>query len=159
AVDGDASSHSQSRHGSAGFQLRGERARREASLCKVVGSLRGAGFRDTIRLMGRILSVQDQHIRNQHRRAFLRFLAASPLAAKAFAAEASVAMPANVKDVIDIMDFEPLAKKALPPAHWGYMATGVDDDYTLRANREAMNHYQLRARRLIDVSNADLSVD
>ncbi len=103
--------------------------------------------------MGRLLSTQEQH-----RRAFLRFLAASPLAAKAFAEDA-VSMPANAKDVIDIMDFEPLAKKALPPAHWGYMATGVDDDYTLRMNREAMNHYQLRARRLIDVSNADLSVD
>ena len=57
------------------------------------------------------------------------------------------------------MDFEPLAKKALPPAHWGYMATGVDDDFTLRTNHEAMQHYQLRARRLIDVSKADLSVD
>ena len=50
------------------------------------------------------------------------------------------------------MDFEPLARKALPPAHWGYMATGVDDDKTLRANREAFDHYQLRARRLVDVT-------
>jgi 4-hydroxymandelate oxidase len=93
--------------------------------------------------------------REQHRRAFLRFLAASPLAARAFAQEA--AMPSNPKDVQDVMDFEPLARKALPPAHWGYMATGVDDDLTLRMNREAMQHYQLRARRLVDVSKADLS--
>ena len=32
------------------------------------------------------------------------------------------------------MDFEEAAWRALPPAHWGYMATGVDDDPTLKAN-------------------------
>ena len=57
------------------------------------------------------------------------------------------------------MDMEPLARKALPPAHWGYMATGVDDDLTLQANREAFQHYQLRARRLVDVSAADLTTE
>ena len=57
------------------------------------------------------------------------------------------------------MDFEPLAHKALPPAHWGYLQTGVDDDLTLRANREAMAHYQLRARRLMGVVRADLKTE
>jgi isopentenyl diphosphate isomerase/L-lactate dehydrogenase-like FMN-dependent dehydrogenase len=57
------------------------------------------------------------------------------------------------------MDFEPLARKALPPAHWGYMATGVDDNKTLRMNREAFDHYQLRARRLVDVTHADLKTE
>ncbi len=57
------------------------------------------------------------------------------------------------------MDFEPAARKALPPAHWGYMATGVDDDKTLRANREAFDHYQLRARRLVDVTQANLKTE
>ena len=36
----------------------------------------------------------------------------------------------------DVMDFEPAARKALPPAHFGYLATGVDEDGTVRANRE-----------------------
>jgi isopentenyl diphosphate isomerase/L-lactate dehydrogenase-like FMN-dependent dehydrogenase len=54
------------------------------------------------------------------------------------------------------MDFEPMARNVLPPAHWGYMATGVDDDLTLRMNREGMAHYQLRARRLGGVVKADL---
>lgn len=40
----------------------------------------------------------------------------------------------------------PLARKALPPAHWGYVATGVESEVTLRANREAFEHYQLRER-------------
>lgn len=58
----------------------------------------------------------------------------------------------------DVMDFEPLARKALPPAHFGYLATGVDDDGTLRANREGYSHIQIRARRLVDVENVDMSV-
>jgi len=94
------------------------------------------------------------------RRDFLRFLAASPLAAKAWAQDfASAPPPATAKEVLSVMDFEPLAHKALPPAHWGYMATGVDDDATLHANREAFQHYQLRARRLVDVSEVDLKTN
>ena len=67
--------------------------------------------------------------------------------------------PASAKDALDVMDFEPLARKALPPAHWGYMATGVDDDLTLNMNREAFHHYQLRARRLVDVAAVDLKTE
>lgn len=94
------------------------------------------------------------------RRDFLRFLAASPLIAKAWSQDlASAAPPVTAKEVLSVMDFEPLAHKALPPAHWGYMATGVDDDVTLRTNREAFQHYQLRARRLVDVSKADLKTN
>src|SRR5580704_633673 len=99
------------------------------------------------------------------RREFLRFLAASPLAAQALAQNPTgpytptYMAPASAKDALDVMDFEPLARKALPPAHWGYMATGVDDDKTLHMNREAFDHYQLRARRLVDVSHADLKTE
>lgn len=92
------------------------------------------------------------------RREFLRFLAASPLAAQAWGQDAAPG-GASVKDILSVMDLEPLAHKALPPAHWGYMASGVDDDLTLRMNREAFQHYQLRARRLVDVSKADLRTD
>lgn len=38
------------------------------------------------------------------------------------------------------------------------MATGVNDDRTLRANREAFEHYYLRSKRLVDVSHIDTSV-
>ena len=51
-----------------------------------------------------------------------------------------------------MMDFEEAARRALPPAHWGYMATGVDDDLTLKANMEAFKHIGLKPRRLVDVS-------
>lgn len=58
---------------------------------------------------------------------------------------------------LDVMDFEPAARKAIPPAHWGYLATGVDDDATVRANRDGYSHIQIRSRRLVDVANIDMS--
>ena len=57
----------------------------------------------------------------------------------------------------DVMDFEPAARKAIPPAHWGYLATGVDDDATVRANRDGYAHVQVRSRRLVDVAKIDMS--
>ena len=58
---------------------------------------------------------------------------------------------------LDVMDFEPAARKAIPPAHWGYLATGVDDDATVRANHDGYSHIQIRSRRLVDVTNVDIS--
>src|SRR5712691_1257017 len=63
------------------------------------------------------------------------------------------------EQAIDVMDFEPAARKALPPAHFGYLATGVDDDGTVRANREGYSRIQIRARRLINVEDIDMSVN
>jgi len=60
---------------------------------------------------------------------------------------------------INVFEFEAAARKALPPAHWGYLSTGVDDDATLKANREGFSHYQLRSRRLVDTTKIDTSVD
>jgi isopentenyl diphosphate isomerase/L-lactate dehydrogenase-like FMN-dependent dehydrogenase len=91
----------------------------------------------------------------------LRYLAASPLAlplgAKLLAEEAPAITAA--RDAINVFDFEEAARRALPPAHWGYLATGVDDDRTLRANREAFERVQLRARHLVDVSHVDTTTE
>jgi len=65
---------------------------------------------------------------------------------------------ASPDQAFDVMDFEPAARKALPPAHFGYLATGVDDDGTVRANRDGYSRIQIRARRLVDVENLDMSV-
>lgn len=59
---------------------------------------------------------------------------------------------------LDVFDFEPVARKKVPVAHWGYLMTGSDDDGTIRANREGFNRYELRMRRLVDVSRIDTSV-
>src|SRR5258707_15301844 len=39
------------------------------------------------------------------------------------------------------------------------MASGIDAEATLKANREAFAKYYLRPRRLVDVSKVDTSVD
>jgi isopentenyl diphosphate isomerase/L-lactate dehydrogenase-like FMN-dependent dehydrogenase len=91
------------------------------------------------------------------RRRFLKYMAASPLLASVPAeAWQEAAILENPMDALNVMEFEAAARKALPPAHYGYMATGVDDDYTLRANHEAFRHIQLRPRRLVDVREASM---
>ena len=94
------------------------------------------------------------------RRNFLKFLAASPLALPAAAWQNQLAPfeMKDAKDAINVNDFEEMARRLLPPAHWGYMASGVDDDRTYHANIDAYQKIQLRARRLIDVSKPDLSI-
>ena len=96
------------------------------------------------------------------RRRFLTFLAASPLAlplarvAGAWTQDPPVI--ASPGDALNVFDFEAAARRALPPAHFGYLATGVDDDRTLRANREGYERWRLRVRRLIDVREVDTSI-
>jgi 4-hydroxymandelate oxidase len=71
--------------------------------------------------------------------------------------------PANLikspKEAINVFDFEPVMRQNVPPAHFGYMASGIDDEVTLRANREAFLKFQLRPRRLVDVSKVDMSTN
>ena len=106
------------------------------------------------------------------RRRFLKFLAASPLFAHSALAQGARPLdPADwapreldkliedPKQALDVFDFEPVMKKNVPPAHFGYMATGVDDETTLRANREGFRNFALRPRRLVDVSKVDMSAD
>src|SRR4051794_36918968 len=58
---------------------------------------------------------------------------------------------ASAAEALDVFDFEPVAKKKIPPAHWGYLATGSDGDETIRANREGYARWDLRVRRLVDL--------
>src|ERR1700747_956999 len=76
-----------------------------------------------------------------HRRRVLSFLAGSAL----------VALARSCCD--------PGARREPPPAHFGYLSTGVDDDATLRANREGFSRFQIRPRRLVDVSRVDTSTE
>ncbi len=95
-----------------------------------------------------------------NRRAFMNFLAASPVLAgllpfaKAAGAEHALASAAEALDVFELKD---LAQQLVPPAHWGYLQSGVDGDVTLQANIAAFSRYELRGRRFVDVSHIDLS--
>ena len=103
----------------------------------------------------------SQMLNDQNRRRFLQFLAASPLLLTPrtwplFAQEPELITSPD--RALNVFDFEAVARRSLPPAHFAFMATGVDDDATLRANREGFARYQLRARRLVDVRTIDMSV-
>src|SRR5512137_361811 len=63
----------------------------------------------------------------------------------------------SADQVLSVMDFEAIARTRLPPAHFGYIATGVDDDATVVRNHAAFADYQIRARRFFDVTTIDLA--
>ena len=101
------------------------------------------------------------------RRRFLKFLAASPLlyctAAGRLLAEESldaIQLPdfliKSPEDALDVFDFHTVAKHKLPPAHYGYLATGTDGNETLSANRRAFNDLYLRPMRMVDTSDISL---
>jgi 4-hydroxymandelate oxidase len=110
------------------------------------------------------------------RRRLLEFMAGSPLlmhGGSAFAEGPATAPPdpmvwaprdlenpiADPKDALSVFDFEPVMRKSVPSAHFGYMATGADDEATLRANREGFRKFQLRPRRLVDVTSIDTRIE
>ena len=51
---------------------------------------------------------------------------------------------ASPAEALNVLDFEEAAHRKVMPGHWAYMVSGVDDDATLRANREGYKHVQLR---------------
>lgn len=96
------------------------------------------------------------------RRALLLYLAASPaltVSSRALAQEISIASDetvAEITDMFNLFDFEPIAKAKLTDAHYTYMAMGVDGSDTVESNREGFEHWQIRVRRLVDVRNINL---
>ena len=100
-----------------------------------------------------------------NRRRLLKFLAGSPLLYPAAVAASAWQSGQRLDPIIDaasqalnVFDFEAVARERLSIAHFGYLATGSDDDGTLRANREGFTRFQLRVRRLVDVREIDMSV-
>ncbi len=103
------------------------------------------------------------------RRAFLKLLAASPLLAGVpYIGQALAQTPtlqgidslvASASDALDVFDLEAVARRNIPPAHWGYLAAGVDGEETLRANQQAFSRYQLHTKRFVDLSKMGMSLD
>ncbi len=108
------------------------------------------------------------------RRRFLRYLAGSPLLLAPGCGEEQPQLGdageffgfnrfprrriETPEDGVDVFDFRAVAERNLPPAHYGYIATGVDGEGTLAANRRAFENTGIRARRLVDVSDPDTRV-
>jgi 4-hydroxymandelate oxidase len=108
------------------------------------------------------------------RRRLLQYLAASPLLASgalpAFAEsimraedlpadkmwlQATGEVIASAKEAVNVFEFEAVARAKLPPAHWGFLTSGIGGEETLHANRAGYGHFHLRPRRLVDVSRPD----
>jgi isopentenyl diphosphate isomerase/L-lactate dehydrogenase-like FMN-dependent dehydrogenase len=117
--------------------------------------------------------------RSTDRRAFLSFLAASPILAYAgftsrwvedllaepLPAQDTAALGAqnqliikSVKEALSVFDFDAAARTKLSVAHYTFITDGSFDNETLRANREGFSKYELRLRRLTGITKVDQSV-
>ena len=112
--------------------------------------------------------------KNLARRKLLQFLCTSPL----LAGLTPLSLAAGSRDpalrplpdelypliespdqALDVFDLQRVAEHVLPPAHYGYMATGTEGNETLRANRKAFEKLYLRAMRMVDTSNIDTRLE
>src|SRR6185436_10706971 len=86
------------------------------------------------------------------------FLAGSPLLQAQEPAWIASRMPA-LEELNNVMEFEPIARTKMLKTAYDYIAGGVDDEWSLRRNREGFQHITLRPRMLVDVSKLDLSLE
>ncbi len=64
----------------------------------------------------------------------------------------------SAEHALDVFDMERVAETTVPPAHFGYIQTGVDGEETQLNNRAGLERMFIRARRLVDVSRIDTRV-
>ena len=108
----------------------------------------------------------NEALRSEYRRSLLRFVLQSPLlaAGAAFApatalARPELAVPDEARRALDIFQIKRAAQARLDLATWHFIVNGADDGKTMAANRLAFDDWQIRARRLIDVTEMDASVE
>ena len=70
---------------------------------------------------------------------------------------ADPALAERLAGLVTLADFEPLARLAMDPGAYDYVAGGSWDELTLADNVAAWRRYRLRPRVLVDVSAVDTS--
>lgn len=60
-------------------------------------------------------------------------------------------------EVTNVMEYQAIAKQKLPKMAYDYYASGAEDEWTLKENREAFSRILFRPRILIDVANIDMT--
>ncbi len=103
------------------------------------------------------------------RRKLLQFMLESPLLAsgaglaawwpEATWARPELAIPASARQALDVFQIKAVARQKLDVADWHFVVSGADDGKTMAANRSAFDTWQIRARRLVDVSQIDMTVN
>ncbi|MFQ5635352.1 MAG: alpha-hydroxy acid oxidase [Gammaproteobacteria bacterium] len=107
--------------------------------------------------------------REAARRRLLQFIIGSPLVASTAALSAwwpvrvgarpELAVPDAANRALDVFQIGAAAQRRLDVAAWHFIVNGADDGKTMTANRRAFDHWQIRARRLIDVEHIDKHID
>ncbi|HQD82813.1 MAG TPA: alpha-hydroxy acid oxidase [Quisquiliibacterium sp.] len=64
----------------------------------------------------------------------------------------SAALPARLRGILSLDDFEPAARRHLPRPIFGYIAGAVETNRSLAANREAFDEHAFVPRVLVDIS-------
>lgn len=63
----------------------------------------------------------------------------------------------DLAQLIEVMDFEAVAREKISKMAYDYYASGANDQITLHENRDAFNRIKLLPRMMVDVSKIDLS--
>ena len=99
------------------------------------------------------------------RRELLKFIIASPFygAVTGFPvpgfAKPDRAIPETARQALNIFQIKRVARENLPIPVWHFIINGSDDGKTMASNRDVFDEWELRVRRMIDVSNIDTSVE
>ena len=103
------------------------------------------------------------------RRRLLRFMLQSPLIASGATlasmwpatglARPELAIPDSARHTLDVLQMKAAAQAKLDLRAWHFIVSGADDGKTMRANRQVFDEWQIRVRRLVDISSIDLSVE
>jgi isopentenyl diphosphate isomerase/L-lactate dehydrogenase-like FMN-dependent dehydrogenase len=64
----------------------------------------------------------------------------------------------SLEELVNVFEFEPICKSRVSRQAYDFVAGGVDNEWSLRHNREAFDKIILRPRMLVDASNMDLSL-
>jgi 4-hydroxymandelate oxidase len=66
--------------------------------------------------------------------------------------------PANLDEIINLFDFEKIAKNHMSHMAYEFVASGAADEFTVKWNREALDKLKLQTRVLNDVSKLDTKI-
>src|SRR6187401_1104427 len=65
----------------------------------------------------------------------------------------------DVMRPINVHEFEEAAKRKMHPMAYDFIAGGVEDEYTLRANREAFSRVAILPRVMVDTTDVSTEIE
>ncbi|MBL8213167.1 MAG: alpha-hydroxy-acid oxidizing protein [Bryobacterales bacterium] len=90
-------------------------------------------------------------------RSLAGFLAASPLVqAQREIVYTPDRMP-TLDDIVNVFEMEPVCRLRLPKQNYDFIAGGVDNEWTMKRNRDAFDRFTIHPRMLVNTMKMDLS--